>query len=745
MIELEGQLEVQQEEATKAISQWETSYSALQDKMAQLEDDYAQASVQADRSLNEELRGRKEEIVSLTSQIDELQRELANRAEFEERVRELETALDTERDSLRMAEASLESKRELAENLEAELLQLRQEVERDAAETREALALERAAREEAESNLATLQDTVSETEEAFEDLRSKEELLLSAGNRSKEDSDRIQQLLETKESQWNDERENIIQERDELKAAIGELQEELRDASDALQACVTDSISEKATEVASSALRYQMEQLRSQIEREQEICATERERRLAAEKEVDNLTSDLANVLGVDEGRDDASGRLQRLTMRASETMQRREREEMDELRKALEKALMELATAQDAEAKALEDAASSRLQLSVCEQEVLAAKSDLAFLTQTLEETREAEASKAASLEYRISSLEDDRAVLRQFHQDELENLRNELTHVNMEKDRIMHSLKESEKKNAAIVFSTSKERESDGSVSPEAELSRLRVEKAQLLTAAAEEGSRTESRIREAVAAHVSSMEADIILERELRVAAEAAVEDIKFQMEELKSGFGAADDETRDQSILDDSRSESFLDELSAELKRFKEETRSLKTDNENLKRELAEAKEKSHAEIVDLTDKWRKAQAKARMLESADQFDAEVNVEVAKLRSSGGGKEPRNWIVVRDNPIEDETAGPSPVEAYDLIQQQKIAIQEERAMYLELLAEHDDLLALLAQQELEKNSLNAALTEAAGPQAVDAAMADAEENAVKQFGKYIKLAS
>jgi len=752
VVELEGQLEVQQEEATKAISQWETSYSALEDRAMQLEEDFARASGEADRSVHEELHGGDEEIISLKKQVDNLQKELVDYVESQERTRELEDTLKRERVTLQATKASLESKRALAENLEAELLQLREEVESNASETRAALAVERAAREAAEKDLATLQETVSETEEAFVDLCSKEEQIFSESSQTKLDSGKIKRLLEAKESQWNSEREKLseendllTQERDDLKATVGELREELRDASDALQACVTDEVSEKATEVASQALRYQMERLRSQIEREQEACAAERKARLVAEEKVEALKSDLANVLGVIDGNGDASTQVQRMTMQASETMQQREREEIEEVRKALERALQELASAQAAEHKALDDAASSRLQLSVCEQEIIAAKSDLAFLTQTLDETREAEASKAASLEYRISSLEDDREVLRQFHQDELENLRNELTHVGMEKDRILHSLKESEKKNAAIVFSTAKKRESDGSDSPEAELSRLRVEKAQLLSAAAEEGSRTESRIREAVAAHVSSMEADVILERELRVAAEAAMEDTKFQMEQLKSG-AAGDDESREPGgNLDDSRSESFLDELSAELKRFKEETRSLSTENEALRKELSAANEKSQAEIAELTDKWRTAQAKAHMLETSGHFDAEVNVEVAKLRSNGGDEDQRNWIVVRDNPVEDTGPDLSPVEAYDLIQKQKIAIQEERAMYLELLAEHDDLLALLAQQDLEKASLNAALSRVAGPEAVDAAMSDAEENAVKQYGKYVKIAS
>jgi chromosome segregation ATPase len=81
--------------------------------------------------------------------------------------------------------------------------------------------------------------------------------------------------------------------------------------------------------------------------------------------------------------------------------------------------------------------------------------------------------------------------------------------------------------------------------------------------------------------------------------------------------------------------------------------------------------------------------------------------------------------------------------SAAEAYDYIQAQRTAIQEERKLYQELLAEHDDLLALLAQQDLEKASLSAVLGEAAGQEAIDQAILQAEDNAVRQFGKYVRL--
>jgi DNA repair exonuclease SbcCD ATPase subunit len=771
--ELEEELELQQEEATRAISQWESRCSELDEKVVELVNEQKEgaramsqyearcsdldkkvvklvdelcerSSDDAYKKPNAELIQLMKEVQSLQERIKELETEVTDQALLQNRTYELERALENEQEIVRATEASLATKSELMEKLEMELSLLREEVESDASEILVALSKERAARDVAEQNLAALKESVSETERALADLQSQEEQIFKGSRQGMEDLYKTQRLLEEKESLLKD----VIQERDDLKAVVGELQEDLRDASDALQACVTDEISEKATEVASHALKCQMEQMSSQLEKDRELCFRENRARLAAEKEAESLRIDLANVLGITEGIDDPQAQIQRMTMRAAEEIQQRERAEIEELRKALERALKDLASAQAAERNALANAASSRLQLSVCEQEVISAKSDLAFLTQTLEETRDADASKAASLEYRISSLEDDREVLRRFHADELENLRNELTHVSMEKDRIFHSLKETEKKNAAIVFSTSKKGESPEKSSPDDELARLRIEKAQLLSAAAEEGSRAERRIREAVAAQYSSVEADFILERELRATAETAVEDLRFQIEVLKSRADqdSKSDDPETGTEKADRSSTSVLDQVSAELDRLKEENRTLTTGNAALQKQLEKAKAELSADIVELTEKWRKAQARAHMLESNVSFDAEVNKEVVKLRATHDVDEDKseNWIVLTDNPV-DSYQGPalSAMDAYDLVHEQKIAIQEERAMYLELLADHDDLLALLAQQDLEKASLHAALARLAGQEAVDDAMAVAEENAVHQFGKYVKL--
>jgi len=78
-----------------------------------------------------------------------------------------------------------------------------------------------------------------------------------------------------------------------------------------------------------------------------------------------------------------------------------------------------------------------------------------------------------------------------------------------------------------------------------------------------------------------------------------------------------------------------------------------------------------------------------------------------------------------------------------ETYSYIAELKDAVKEERESYQDLLTEHEDLLALLAQQDLERASLQAALSDVGGENAVERAVTEAEEKAVEQFGKYIRV--
>ena len=65
------------------------------------------------------------------------------------------------------------------------------------------------------------------------------------------------------------------------------------------------------------------------------------------------------------------------------------------------------------------------------------------------------------------------------------------------------------------------------------------------------------------------------------------------------------------------------------------------------------------------------------------------------------------------------------------------------QSLRQDYVELETEHEDLLALLAQQEIEKGVLRAALEGGCGANAAEQAMLEAEQITSSRFGAYIRI--
>ena len=80
-----------------------------------------------------------------------------------------------------------------------------------------------------------------------------------------------------------------------------------------------------------------------------------------------------------------------------------------------------------------------------------------------------------------------------------------------------------------------------------------------------------------------------------------------------------------------------------------------------------------------------------------------------------------------------------------ESYDLIHKQREDMEEERRMYREFLSDHDDLLALLAQNDLERDHLKKALVKTAGSEVLDRVMEEVEAMALQEYGNIIKVVS
>lgn len=691
---------------------------------------------EAERSLTVEVEAKSKLLQALTQEKAQTEKELSELRDDASRALAKEQEMNRQLEQASAAEkgAKLEAARqekEAKKNLE------------------EAMAKEKGARLEVEKRFKLELDAKSKAEKA----------LLAFKMQAEKDHAETRHSCELSQ-EGKDKQILLEQQTAELRAVIERLEQELQEANNALQTRLTDEISEKATEMATRALRDQMKEMRAQHTANREAFAEEQRMRLAAEREIERLKADLALLASAGSLDKNLDGDISKLTSKAAADIQRKERQEVEELRNALEGVLQELTSARSNERDAEDRAAKSRLHASVCEREAMAAKADLSFLTEAMEEMREGEMNSKTSLEYRINALEDDREILTRYHADEMESLKSELAQVNMEKERLIHSLNESEKANAALVYSTSVDSDRDGGSNGSSELAKLRLEKAQLLAAASEMGSRMERRIRESVATHASASEAEIILERELRETAEAALEDMQAQIQELKARTRKSRENGDDDLLLSESNRADIdssspqikgVQGVKYELKRLENEIDKLKNEKKRLKVRLERAETEAKISITNMTEKFRRAEARARDLERDGHFEAAVATEVARIRAETSHR-------TKDDNAQSATfvdtqqangnggylnTGMSAEVMHDKIVELKASINEERSLYRDLLLEHEDLLALLAQQDLERASLQRALAHASGNEAVNSAIQEAELKAVNQFGKYVRL--
>ena len=248
----------------------------------------------------------------------------------------------------------------------------------------------------------------------------------------------------------------LEEERDRLTVVVTQLEDEVREANDMLQAYITDETAERATGITANALRDEIQDLNVEIDQYKQHIKNERMAREVAELEIESLKDDIATLTAFTT-LENMDNKIQLSSVDAAEMLRRKGRVEMEEMRRSLYRAVDELEVSQAAEREALENLSKVQLHTSVCEQEIVAAKSEIHFLSQALEELRLTEESKRASLEYRIVSLEDENEVLIKYHASELEDMRHELSTVTMEKDRILYEFREMEKTNDALVLAAS------------------------------------------------------------------------------------------------------------------------------------------------------------------------------------------------------------------------------------------------------------------------------------------------
>lgn len=488
--------------------------------------------------------------------------------------------------------------------------------------------------------------------------------------------------------------QDLEKEKDELEAEVArlttltsELDGDLQEANNVVQIYIAKEVSDNATEMATHALRQQLGEIRRQSDSDHTAYLTEKEARVAAESEVERLRADLFALVDVSEQEMEIYG-ADALTIKAADKIHKKERSEIAELKETLSRAFSDLQTSRAGERDAEERAARAAHHVVVCEQELAAVKSELTFCLQTMDETRQDEESKRASLENRIQSLENDSDVTRRFVASETDSLRNELTQVMMEKDRTLQLLKDSEKNKAAMVFAASQNFSASSKDSPEIELAKLRVEKAQLLVAAADEGARTERRLREVIAADLSSTEADVLVANERRLAAETACDNMKLLVTELQNEVQSYREDSRVAKSPSNMRTEQENVRVKADIERIMEENLSLQTKLDAAKK----AHENANYRIEKLMANCRTAQAASNRLDREMKFQSEMRAEINRMQP------PPPKAHDAGDPAKPCTGDMLP-EIVDQIEHQKEAIEKEREMYRSLHSEHEELLEVL----------------------------------------------
>jgi len=692
---LEKQLDQQDQEATDAISLWEASCATLSEERIQLEANITELEdtiQEHESSANDAIAQWEARCATLNEKIEGLELELVGNDK------------DTTVAELKAKATSLTAK------LEVNKTDIEKTQER-LKESKDLLALRVSEWEEKEASFTS---TIEQLEGRCSEQQKK----------SDEDKSLLDSLkdkctvLEDERMNLQQERKDALKESEESQVVALELKEELRYAKEELQSFATDQFTVKATEMATQALRQQMVEIRSQYSVDQEALTSEREARHVAEEEVGRLKSDLALLAQATEYNEAVDVYVRKIAKKVSAENVKAERKEMEELRSTLERLREELGSCRWNNHESQEKAANARLQMSILEQEVSAAKVDLQFIEEAMEELENSKIEMSVSLEYRIEALENERLLSEQSYEEEINGIKGELAQANHERDNLAHKLEQSEKANAALVYSTS--HDGPGGEESESEVIKLQLERAQLLAKINEMGADLERRVREAVAAQASSSEAELIVEKRSRKSIESSLSEAMSELDEVKAQMAEQTSKTR---IGELAEKEQVVQDLNDSLDDMRITNDDLANINKLLQANLDTTDKENKSTINDLTIKLQKAEERLRSDERESRFEAAIASEIANLRanthaSSNGNQKQSHALVLRGI---DQNMRPGAlfdegkesidrnsayiIEMYDYVVELKNSITEERQMYKDLLAEHEDLLALLGQAGLE----------------------------------------
>lgn len=290
--------------------------------------------------------------------------------------------------------------------------------------------------------------------------------------------------------------------------------------------------------------------------------------------------------------------------------------------------------------------------------------------------------------MKYRIETLLNERSSLDKSYQEEFAAVKAQLAKVNQEKDSIIHRLEQSEKANAALTLNTMP---GEQTVS---EVLKLQFERAQLLAKISEIGVDSERRVREAVSAHASSAEAELIIEKQAKQLVLSELEDAKIALEDATS-------ELATKSLPEDPENDFVVMELRESLAEMQISFRELQTANEELKEQMAQSSTKNQSLIDSLEDKLRNAEARARDIERENRFETALASEIARLQTGFPSQNKISLSPEITMSPEKESISENVLAMHDYVVELLASRDAEREIHQEVLAERDEALSLLAK--------------------------------------------
>jgi len=532
---------------------------------------------------------------------------------------------------------------------------------------------------------------------------------------------------------------------------ISQLQNELRDAYESIQSRVTDDIANEATGKAAQILRFKADDLRKKLEMVQEELRISREECFASVRAFEQLKSDIAFLVHAGEYKGSSvDEKLQDLVVQVSDERILKERKLMDDLNKTIQEMRNELTVAKINLKEAEQSAASARIAKNLAEKETAAAKKENKNLQESIARSRSEDYTAIGALRGRLEAIEEERDLLVKSQQEQVALLRADISKLVSEKDNLVQSMHEFEVTNNSLLHAHSINGTDGKDTDNTDELHRLRIEKAQLLASVAQSSAKVEQRVRSLLSAQLSKNETEVIVERELRQAAESELSEKKNELRELKSLLESKESEIKKErttklgNVPDDKDKEI----LNKKLQCISAQHEELRQQNSRLRAQL----EDLTATKNKITEQCQALEIELRRIQREKRFDENVSAEVVRLRynsssickNANGMVSPQSASVNFSQPEHELFHHELSVEEmWDVVMELKESMKEERSLYRELLTEHEDLLALLAQQDLERSGLRSALASLGGESAVEDAMREAEEYAVDRFGEFVHL--